>query len=130
MANSTAYGLGATVFSRSPARANAVAARLRCGMVGVNAFGLNYLVQDLPFGGRGDSGYDRFSGPEGLRACCNVQSVVTDRFDAFSVPTPVPAPLRYPVAEQAAAFTLGLIHFQFAGTLLGRLRGLARMAGC
>ena len=33
MANSTAYGLGATVFSASPARANAIAARLRCGMM-------------------------------------------------------------------------------------------------
>ena len=54
MANSTCYGLGATVLCASPPRAEAIARRLRCGMVGVNAYGLNYLVQDLPFGGRGD----------------------------------------------------------------------------
>jgi phenylacetaldehyde dehydrogenase len=129
MANSTAYGLGATVFSRSPARANAVAAALRCGMVGVNAFGLNYLVQDLPFGGVGDSGFGRFSGPEGLRALTLERAVVTDLSSAFSVPTPVPRPLCYPTAPEAAAFTDGLIHFQFAASLAGRARGLARMAG-
>ena len=35
-------------------------------MVGVNGFGLGYLVQSLPFGGVRASGFDRFSGPEGL----------------------------------------------------------------
>lgn len=131
MANSTAYGLGATVFSASPARANAIAARLKCGMVGVNAFGLNYLVQSLPFGGVGASGFDRFSGPEGLRACCLVKSVVTDLSSVFSVPTPVPKPLQYPVMPSASAFTSALIRLQFAHEWwrrLGALVGLARSA--
>ena len=110
MANSTAYGLGATVFSANTRRADAIAGRLRSGMVGVNAFGLNYLVQDLPFGGVGASGYDRFSGPEGLRSCCLVRSVVTDILPGIiSIPTPIPAPLVYPIAPSAADFTLGLL---------------------
>jgi acyl-CoA reductase-like NAD-dependent aldehyde dehydrogenase len=129
MANSTAYGLGATVFSSSPARANRIAAQLRCGMVGVNAFGLNYLVQSLPFGGVGASGFDRFAGPEGLRACCLLKSVVTDMTSAFSIPTPVPKPLQYPVAASASSFTEGLIALQFAPSLWQKVLGLARMAG-
>jgi len=129
MANSTAYGLGATVFSSSPARANRIAAQLRCGMVGVNAFGLNYLVQSLPFGGVGASGFDRFAGPEGLRACCLLKSVVTDMTSAFSIPTPVPRPLQYPVAASASSFTEGLIALQFAPSLWQKVLGLARMAG-
>lgn len=117
MANSTEYGLGGTVFSRSPARANAIAARLRSGMVGVNAYGLNYLVQDLPFGGVGASGFDRFSGPEGLRALCVTKSVVTDHLGWLSIPTPIPAPLQYPLAPCSPQFTRGLIGLQFESSL-------------
>ena len=39
-------------------------------MFTANDFGVNYLVQSLPFGGVNESGFDRFAGPEGLRACC------------------------------------------------------------
>ena len=128
LANSTRYGLGATVFSGSPARANAIASRLRAGMVGVNAYGLNYLVQDLPFGGVGASGFDRFSGPEGLRSLCHVKSIVTDHVGWASLPTPVPKPLTYPLAGTAADFTKGLVGLQFEGGVWGRVRGLVEMA--
>lgn len=121
MANSTVYGLGGTVFSRSPSRANAIGGRLRSGMVGVNAYGLNYLVQDLPFGGVGASGFDRFSGPEGLRACCLTKSVVTDVLPWLSIPTPIPGPLQYPLAPCSPAFTRGLIGMQFESTPLRKL---------
>lgn len=129
MANSTQYGLGATVFSGSPARANAIAARLHCGMVGVNSYGLNYLVQSLPFGGVRASGFDRFSGPEGLRACCLLKSVVTDWSSLVSIPTPVPKPLQYPVDKEAAAFTLNLIAFQFADTWWAKFKAVLGLAG-
>ena len=129
MANSTEYGLGGTVFSASPRRANAIAARLRSGMVGVNAYGLNYLVQDLPFGGVKASGFDRFSGPEGLRSLCLVKSVVTDLLPWLSVPTPVPVPLQYPLAPCSPAFTRGLIGFQFELSLWARAASLGSMLG-
>ena len=127
MANSTAYGLGATVFSARPSRGSAIASRLRCGMVGVNAFGLNYLVQDLPFGGVGDSGYGRFSGPEGLRSCCLVKSVVTDLMPNISIPTPIPAPLRYPLEPTASAFTRALTGVQFETSMLRRVASLGQL---
>lgn len=124
MANSTEYGLGGTVYSGSPARANAIAARLHTGMVGINAFGLNYLVQSLPFGGVKSSGFDRFAGPEGLRACCLLRSVVTDKLGFLSIPTPTPAPLQYPVSKHAPDFTKSLIGLQFAPSTWGRILAL------
>lgn len=127
MANSTVYGLGATVLCGSPSRAKALAARLRCGMVGVNAYGLNYLVQDLPFGGRGDSGFGRFSGPEGLRECTSLKSVVSDLSSWASIPTPIPAPLQYPLAPAAPAFTRGLIGMQFEGSAWRRAGALGEL---
>ena len=48
-------------------------------MFTANDFGVNYLVQSLPFGGVNESGFDRFAGPEGLRACCLERSIVLDR---------------------------------------------------
>lgn len=48
-------------------------------MTTINDFGVNYLVQALPFGGVKFSGFDRFAGPEGLRACCLMKSVVVDK---------------------------------------------------
>jgi len=95
----------------------------------VNAYGLNYLVQSLPFGGVRSSGFDRFSGPEGLRACCLTKSVVTDWSSKLSIPTPVPKPLQYPVAPTAAAFTANLIAFQFAETWWQRAKAMIGLSG-
>ncbi len=60
LANSTRYGLAATVFTGSKTRASRVAARLVAGTVWVNCF----FVRDLraPFGGAGQSGIGREGG--------------------------------------------------------------------
>lgn len=63
--NASRYGLGSAVFSRD--RGEAIARQLRVGMTSVNdalVFSMNPAV---PFGGRGDSGYGRKQGEEGLR---------------------------------------------------------------
>lgn len=93
MVNSSNYGLGSSVFSANQARALALGNRIRAGMTTVNDFGVNYLVQALPFGGVKFSGFDRFAGPEGLRACCLTKSVVVDKFSSFCR-TSIPAPLQ------------------------------------
>ena len=64
LANSTAYGLSAIVYTGSEARANRVGAALRAGTVWVNTF----LVRDLtaPFGGIGISGIGREGGDYAL----------------------------------------------------------------
>ena len=60
LANSTRYGLAATMFTGDEARAERVAARLTAGTVWVNCF----FVRDLraPFGGAGQSGIGREGG--------------------------------------------------------------------
>ena len=64
LANSTEYGLAATVFTSSSERAERVGRSVRAGTVWVNAF----LVRDLtaPFGGVGVSGIGREGGDYAL----------------------------------------------------------------
>ena len=128
MINSTAYGLGSSVFCKDVARADALASRIYTGMTTVNDFGVGYLVQALPFGGVKASGFNRFGGKEGLRECCLMKSVVSDRFAALGVRTGIPDQIAYPFKEaQAIPFTNGLIDFQFAPSALGRLAGMLKL---
>ena len=64
LANSTAYGLSAIVYTGSEARAHRVGRAVRAGTVWVNTF----LVRDLtaPFGGVGISGIGREGGDYAL----------------------------------------------------------------
>jgi betaine-aldehyde dehydrogenase/5-carboxymethyl-2-hydroxymuconic-semialdehyde dehydrogenase len=64
LANSTAYGLSATLFTGSADRAERVGSALRAGTTWVNCF----LVRDLtaPFGGLGISGLGREGGDHAL----------------------------------------------------------------
>ena len=66
LANDTTFGLGGVVWSKDPARAERVARALRCGYVTVN--GMTASTPELPFGGRGRSGWGRELGALGIRA--------------------------------------------------------------
>ncbi|MEU4803683.1 aldehyde dehydrogenase family protein [Actinosynnema sp. NPDC023587] len=77
-ANSSPYGLGATVFSRN--RGEELADRLRCGMVSVNSVLAYASVPGLPFGGVGDSGFGRVHGEDGLREFAYAHAVTRKRF--------------------------------------------------
>lgn len=79
LANDCPYALGSSVFSKDTRRAERLARRIRAGMTVVNDYGLAYMIQSLPFGGVGLSGFGRINGKEGLRACCNEKAMVTDR---------------------------------------------------
>jgi aminomuconate-semialdehyde/2-hydroxymuconate-6-semialdehyde dehydrogenase len=65
LANGTAYGLAATVWTQDISRANRVAERLQAGIVWVNC----WMLRDLrtPFGGVKSSGVGREGGFEVLR---------------------------------------------------------------
>ena len=79
LANDCAYGLGSSVFTRDRRRAERIARRISAGMTVVNDYGLAYMMQSAPFGGVRISGFGRINGREGLRACCNEKTVVTDK---------------------------------------------------
>lgn len=79
LANDSAYGLGSSVFTKDRRRAERIARRIVAGMTVVNDYGLAYMMQAAPFGGVRNSGFGRINGREGLRACCNEKTVVTDR---------------------------------------------------
>ncbi|GHI84188.1 aldehyde dehydrogenase family protein [Streptomyces xanthophaeus] len=84
--NASAYGLGASVYTRDRAQGRRIAARLRTGMVSVNAVIAFAGIPALPFGGTGDSGFGRVHGPDGLREFSRSQAVTTQRFRPLMQP--------------------------------------------
>lgn len=66
-ANSTVYGLSASVWTSDVERGRRVAGRLVTGNVLVNDVVITIVNQNLPFGGAKESGVGRYHGPEGLR---------------------------------------------------------------
>ncbi len=74
VANDSAYGLSATIFTRSPARARRIIPQLAVGAVFINDFVKS--TPELPFGGTKHSGLGRELGVWGLRAFANVKTVV------------------------------------------------------
>jgi len=72
-ANSTRYGLSATVWTRDLQRAHRVAAQLQAGTVWINC----WLLRDLrvPFGGMKDSGVGREGGFESLQFFTEAKNV-------------------------------------------------------
>ncbi len=77
LANGTAYGLIAAVWTTNVTRAHRVAAALRCGQVYVNGYGAGGGVE-LPFGGVKHSGYGREKGAEALLAFTQTKTVAVN----------------------------------------------------
>jgi acyl-CoA reductase-like NAD-dependent aldehyde dehydrogenase len=123
LVNDSPFGLGSSVYCGNQARGVKIGRQFRTGMLTINDFGVNYLIQSLPFGGVKDSGFDRFAGVEGLRACCLERSIVEDRIPG--VRTQIPQPIDYPMARgKAFPFADGLIQLFYNESLLGKINGI------
>jgi acyl-CoA reductase-like NAD-dependent aldehyde dehydrogenase len=73
LANDTAYGLAAGVWTQNVARAHRVAHRIRAGSVWVNAY--RAVAPNVPFGGFGASGWGRENGREAVREYTETKAI-------------------------------------------------------
>ncbi len=73
IANESEYGLCGAVFSADPARALAVAERVRSGTISIN--GGSPIAPDIPFGGYKSSGIGREWGREGIEGFCEMKLI-------------------------------------------------------
>jgi len=127
MVNDCPFALGSSVFSGSSKRMKRIGSCIEAGMVNCNDFGINYLVQSLPFGGTKSSGYGRFGGEEGLRACCQLVAITEDYSKLAE--TNLPGAFKYPIAQTAPQAAAGLIELAYGDGLLKRLAGLKALLG-
>ncbi|MHA6792068.1 aldehyde dehydrogenase family protein [Pseudonocardia bannensis] len=114
--NATAYGLGATVFSKS--RGMELARRIRSGMASVNSVISFAAVPSLPFGGTGQSGFGRIHGPDGLKEFTSAKAIARQR---FPIPLALTTFARSEAADKAMATLTTLLHGN-AGKLPRRRR--------
>ncbi|MDB4899042.1 MAG: Aldehyde dehydrogenase [Gemmatimonadetes bacterium] len=81
LANDTAYGLNASVWSSSAQRALAVARRIRSGTVNVNeGYAGTWTATSSPIGGMKQSGFGRRHGAEGILKYTEAQTIAVQRF--------------------------------------------------
>ncbi|QQS39872.1 MAG: aldehyde dehydrogenase family protein [Acidobacteriota bacterium] len=80
LANDTAFGLAASVWTKDLAKGKRVAAKIRAGTVCVNEVLYTHGIPQTPWGGFGDSGYGRTHGDEGLKELVAVQHIHVNRF--------------------------------------------------
>ncbi|MDT4989304.1 MAG: hypothetical protein QOI74_3398 [Micromonosporaceae bacterium] len=104
-ANSSRYGLGGSVFSRS--RGVELARRLRSGMTSVNSTLSFAGMPNLPFGGVGDSGFGRIHGADGLREFTRPKAISRRRARS---PLPSMSFERTPKAAARIAAVVKLVH--------------------
>ncbi len=79
LANDNAYGLSASIYTRSLRRAEALARRIQTGDVAINRTGLVTIgTPTLPTGGEKASGLGRRNGDIGLLRFVKTQSIMTD----------------------------------------------------
>jgi len=78
LANSSPYGLNASVWSQDSRRARRLAEQLESGNVCINDVIISFANPHLPFGGVKESGIGRYRGPLGLQAFTHTTSIIHD----------------------------------------------------
>lgn len=106
-ANSTRYGLAASVFSGSRRTLEDTARRLRVGMVSMNSWVMYAGVPGLPWGGVGESGFGRIHGAEGLREFARTKATVRER---FGLPIALTSFERHPKTGELVNKTMRFLH--------------------
>jgi len=118
-ANDSAFGLGASVWTRNAATARAVSTQLEAGSVWTNDVAYSYGTCQAPWGGRKGSGYGRTHGKHGLYAMSQVKF-----FDAD--PGWLLPPWWFPYGDRTADGFAGVLAGAFSGGIAARASGLWR----
>ncbi|RMI31388.1 aldehyde dehydrogenase family protein [Nocardia stercoris] len=105
LVNASAYGLGASVFSRR--HGPDIARRIRTGNVAINAFVAFATIPSLPLGGIRESGFGRVHGADGLREFTYPHAVTRQRFRS---PLPLTTFTRGPRTDALVGRLIGLLH--------------------
>jgi acyl-CoA reductase-like NAD-dependent aldehyde dehydrogenase len=109
LANDSAYGLSASVWSKKAARAMAVAERLETGAVNINNSMADGLQVPAPMGGWRASGIGtRHGGKQGIRKYCRSRTVVRDRF------YPRTEPMWYPYTPKSSRIQARVVRLLLA----------------
>jgi succinate-semialdehyde dehydrogenase/glutarate-semialdehyde dehydrogenase len=95
IANSSPYGLSASVWSRNHKQAGALAARINAGAVMINDHLTSHGLAETPWGGFGDSGLGRTHGEAGFREMLKTKVIIDD-----ILPGAKRSPLWHPYSEK------------------------------
>jgi acyl-CoA reductase-like NAD-dependent aldehyde dehydrogenase len=117
LANDTAYGLSASVWTRDRARGERIARQIRAGAVMVNDAVSCFAISEAPHGGIKESGIGRTHGRFGLEEMVRVKYLDSDLVAG------VKKPWWYGFGRQVADAAEGFLDFQFARGMIRRLRG-------
>lgn len=91
LANDSAYGLNAAVWTRDLRRGREIAAQIKAGTVNVNeGYAAAWASNGAPMGGMRASGLGRRHGAEGIQKYTESQNIATQRGPGFAVPRGVP----------------------------------------
>jgi acyl-CoA reductase-like NAD-dependent aldehyde dehydrogenase len=101
-ANASAFGLGASVWTKDAARAGRIARRLRAGTVWHNDHAYSYASAQATWGGRGESGFGRTHSKHGLYDLTAPKFVDRDSGR-------VPVPWWFPYDERTADTFSGML---------------------
>ena len=121
IANESAFGLQASVWTRDRKSAERIASRLRSGGVSINDSLSHYGVPGLPMGGTGASGFGSRRGVEGLLDMTRPRSILRDRLGLKR------EPWWFPYSPGTRRLSQALLDWRSTGDLHGLLRGARRM---
>mmetsp|Transcript_24888 Transcript_24888/g.58400 ORF Transcript_24888/g.58400 Transcript_24888/m.58400 type:complete len:618 (+) Transcript_24888:116-1969(+) len=123
LVNECKFGLGSSIFTADDSKGLELGRRFCTGMLTVNDYASNYLVQALPFGGVKESGFGRFAGIEGLRALCCERAICVDKTSLIR--TSIPPVINYPIdSVRGFAFTESLVQLFYNENIIGKIKGI------